>query len=425
MMHKLSRRRIDQIENILIALLACTALFLVGKTGMFQAVTGAENGQGGGIASSGFQGMVLSREMPVRLMTQTSLGRYGVQYDQTAADDLYHSGLDDLLIQTLVAMDDPKTVSQEDWQQAVTQGEGWIYYDFLYNVSFDSKREREGRLFLILAKNGRVEEIYYYNQETEEYYAGRIKEAELSLPKVLNRLTPNDGQFAFEVESLAESLPGYMMILPQTPSCQVYQVTNPLAQLDGATRENLLEKLDFNTRASSVYESADSTVIREGMDTLRLQKDGTVSFHGSDSGDARYQALSQRHTDLQIKAEEILDQIMLDMPGEIQMRCQDVETLADGSVELTFCYLLDGAKVQLWKEGWAARFVFQGANLTSFEICLRQYQGTEKSCAILPETQAAAAAAAMGQKGKELQLCYRDDGSSDEISAGWTVREPG
>ena len=166
-------------------------------------------------------------------------------------------------------------------------------------------------------------------------------------------------------------------------------------------------------------------MIREGAGTLRIQKDGTVSFHGSDSGDARYQALSQRHIDLQIKAEEILDQIMLDMPSEVQMRCQDIETLADGSVELTFCYLLDGAKVQLWKEGWAARFVFQGADLTSFEICLRQYQGTEASCAILPETQAAAAADAMGQKGKELQLCYRDDGSSDAISAGWTVREPG
>ena len=107
------------------------------------------------------------------------------------------------------------------------------------------------------------------------------------------------------------------------------------------------------------------------------------------------------------------------------MLCQNIGTLADGSVELTFCYLLDGAKVQLWEEGWAARFVFQGADLTSYEICLRQYQKTEESCAILPETQAAAAAETMGQKGKELQLCYRDDSSSDQISASWTVREPG
>ncbi len=425
MMHKLSRRRIDRLENILIALLTCTALFLVGKTGMFQAVTGAQYGQGSGMAASGFQGMVLSRETPVRLMAQTDAGRYGIQYDQTAADDLYHSGLDNLLIQSLVDMDKPKAVSEAAWQQAVTQGESWIYYDFLYNVSFDSGKEREGRLFLLLVKNGRVEEVYYYNQETEESYVGRVKESELSLPKVLKRLTPNDAKFVFEREDLAGALPGYMMVLPQVPSCRVYQVANPLAQLDGTTRENLLEKLSFNTRASSVYESADSTVIREGVDTLRIQKDGTVSFHGTESADARYQALSQRQIDLQIKAEEILDQIMLDMPSEVQMRCQSIETLADGSVELTFCYLLDGAKVQLWKEGWAARFVFRGAGLTSFEICLRQYQGTEETCAILPEAQAAAAAEAMGQGGKELQLCYRDDGSSDEIFVGWTVREPG
>lgn len=425
MMHKLSRRRIDQIENILIALLTCTALFLVGKTGMFQTVTGQETGQGGSIAFSGVQDTELSRGTPVRLMTQTVLGRYGVQYDQTAADDLYHSGLDDLLTQTLAAMDDPRTVSQETWQQAIALGENWVYYDFLYNVSFDSKGEEEGRLFLVAAKNGKAEEIYYYNQETGEYYTGRVKDAEIVLPTVLDRLTPTGGQFAFEVESLAGSLPAYMMILPQVPSCSVYQVTNPLAELDGTTQEDLLEKLDFNIRASAIYESADSTVIREGADTLRIQKDGTVSFHGSDSGDARYQALSQGHTDLQAKAEEILDEVMGGIPSEGRMLCQNIGTLADGSVELTFCYLLDGAKVQLWEEGWAARFVFQGADLTSYEICLRQYQKTEESCAILPETQAAAAAETMGQKGKELQLCYRDDGSSDQISASWTVREPG
>lgn len=424
MMEKLSRKRLDRIENILIALLTCTALFLVGKTGLFQAVTGPENGQGGAIAFSGFQGMVLSRETPVGMMTQTAQGRYGVHYDQQAADDLYHSGLDEVLIQSLAAMDDPKPVSQEAWQQAITQAESWVCYDFLYNVAFDSsQREQEGRIFLVTAKDGRVEETYYYNQETGEYAGGRLRDGEIPLPEVLDRLTPNGGQFAFEVEGL--TLPACMMILPQAPACRVYQVSNPLADLDGAARDGLLEKLDFNIRASSVYESADGTVIREGTDTLRLQKDGMVSFHGSDSGDVRYRALSPGHTDLRIKAEEILDQILADIPGDGRMCCQSVEVLDDGSVELTFCCLLDGAEVRLWKEGWAARFVFRGMDLSSFEICLRQYQATETTCAVLPVRQAAAAAEAMGQAGKELQLCYRDDGSGDRLSAVWVVREPG
>ena len=37
--------------------------------------------------------------------------------------------------------------------------------------------------------------------------------------------------------------------------------------------------------------------------------------------------------------------------------------------------------------------------------------------------QAAAAAVAMGQTGKELQLCYLDNGTTPEIAADWTVRE--
>ncbi len=46
MRRKLSRREIDRLENLLILLLVCLALFLIHRTGMFQSVTeqGAEQG---------------------------------------------------------------------------------------------------------------------------------------------------------------------------------------------------------------------------------------------------------------------------------------------------------------------------------------------------------------------------------------------
>ena len=148
-----------------------------------------------------------------------------------------------------------------------------------------------------------------------------------------------------------------------------------------------------------------------------------MSFHGSGSGTARYQAQSQKQADLHIKAQEILGQILSCAPTQGRMRCQSVEALSDGSVQMTFCYMLGGAQVDLWQAGPSARFVFRGADLTSFSVRLRQYQETETACAILPELQAAAAAATMGQAGKELQLCYRDDGGSGRMTAGWTFRE--
>ena len=190
-----------------------------------------------------------------------------------------------------------------------------------------------------------------------------------------------------------------------------------------AAENDLLETMDFNLRTAAVYEAADGTVIQEGSDTLRLQTNGRLSFHGAESGQARYQALSAREKDLQIKAEEILEAVTTDWRGEAGLRCQSIRTLEDGQVELTFCYLLNGTPVQLWDEGWAARFVFSGSDLMSFTICLRRYTGTDQTLQALPERQAAAAASALGQAGKELQLCYLDTGTGEMVTADWTVRE--
>ena len=71
----------------------------------------------------------------------------------------------------------------------------------------------------------------------------------------------------------------------------------------------------------------------------------------------------------------------------------------------------------------SARFLFRDNVVTAYTILLRSYEATEESCSLLPVRQAAAAAAAMGRQGAELQVVYPDDGG-DRISAVWTVREP-
>ncbi|MGM9577859.1 MAG: hypothetical protein ACI3VS_00610 [Evtepia sp.] len=427
MRRKLSRQRLDQLENLLIVLLACSAIFLMGRTGMFQTLAGSTAGQTGTSVYAGDQGVTLSRGNPVGLMVQTQAGRYGVQYDQAQVDSLYSGGLEQMLLRSLTAMEGTKTTTQEAWQQTITQSGSWVYYDFLFDVSLrgqSGQGESAGRLFLITAQNGRVDSISYYEEESGTYYTGRIKDGGITLPSLLYGLPANDGRFAFELPELADLCPGSTMVLNQAPACPVYTSSSSFADLDETARQSLLEKLDFNARAASVYESADGTVIREGADTLRLQKDGTVLFHGAESGEARYQALSQQAWDLQSKAEELLDKLTADLPGEGSLRCQSIQTLEDGQVELTFVYLLDGAWVQLGEEGWAARFCFRDSCLSSFEIRLRQYEKADQLCAVLPLRQAAAAAGALGQSGKELQLCCRDDGSG-QTSTAWVVREPG
>ncbi len=77
--------------------------------------------------------------------------------------------------------------------------------------------EGEARSFLITARNGRADALYYYNEETGDYYMAQLREASLVLPALLEDLVPNGGQFAFENSSLADTLAPYMMLLPQPP----------------------------------------------------------------------------------------------------------------------------------------------------------------------------------------------------------------
>ena len=70
MRRKLSRREIDRLENLLILLLVCLALFLIHRTGMFQSVTEQGSGTGDESLFAGVQDTALSRGTPVRLMVQ-------------------------------------------------------------------------------------------------------------------------------------------------------------------------------------------------------------------------------------------------------------------------------------------------------------------------------------------------------------------
>lgn len=76
--------------------------------------------------------------------------------------------------------------------------------------------------------------LYYYNEETGDYYMAQLREASLVLPALLEDLVPNGGQFAFENSSLADTLAPYMMLLPQPPLCPVYTGANPLDDWDTA-----------------------------------------------------------------------------------------------------------------------------------------------------------------------------------------------
>ena len=411
-------------ENLAIVLLALLAFILAGKTGMLQdtlpTLSGAQTVAGG--YSTG-PAVSLAGGSPVRLMVRNGSGRFGAEYNRDNVDLLYNQGLFDLLDGSLRGMDTPEPVQEEIWQKALTEGENWVFYDFLDAVIFDQRNDQDvgaGRFFLVTEKGGQADQVLYYNEEERTFYRGKLRE-QVNYPSLL--LSSNGAAFAFEKEGGVSSLAPYMMVLNTPPACVVCEAGNPVQNLESDDWMPLVEALDFNAKAASPYTTATGSVIREGADTLRVMNDGTLQFHGSDTGENRYAALSDRVKDLQLKAEEILDAATKTVRGPAALTCRSIRFLEDGQTEILFDYLLDGARVQLWGEGWAARFLFRDNVVTAYTILLRSYKATEESCTLLPVRQAAAAAAAMGRQGAELQVVYPDDGG-DRASAVWTVREP-
>ena len=427
MRRTVNRRTIDRLENLLIVVLLCTALLLVKKTGMLQDVfhwAGDPSTQ----THSGIQDTALSRGTPVKIVVEAHGERYGAQYDQDAVAALYAEGLSKLLTESVAAMERPKEASLDEWKQTVEETDTWVFYDFLYDVAFsgeDKQEEGEARLFFLTINNGWADTVYYYQDKTGHFYKAKIKESGLTLPQRTGTEEKKTFFFSFELPETAELLAPFMVIGDAPPSCPVYTVSNPLQGLDAVGRDRLLELLGFHEQAASFYQSADGEVIQEGSDTLRIQKNGSLVFHGSENGDCRYQALSSRNKDLQIKAEEILRSLRGLWGGAGEMRCQSIDVLPEGEMALSFVYTLDGLPVYLGEDGWSARFVFRGEHLLSYTIYFRQYTAGEETSAVLPERQAAAASQAMGQAGKELQLYYRDDGGTASVQVGWIPREQG
>lgn len=418
------KRNLARAENIAIVALALLALLLAGKTGMLQqtlpVLGGAQTMEGGYTVGPAIS---LAGEAPVRLMLRDREERCGVEYDQTTVDDLYDGGLSDFLDGSLRAMEPPAGIREDAWQETITGADQWVFYDFLYDITFDQQESQgagTGRLFLVTVKGGQADTISFYNETDRSYYSAKVRE-EVDLPALSPE--PNGARFAFEDQSVSQILSPYMMILRQAPACTMYTASDPLLSMDAQGWNDLLESLDFNAKAVSPYTTATGSVIREGADTLRLMNDGAIQFHGSESGENRYVALSSRQKDLQLKAQEILDRATGDLRGPARLCCRSVRTLEDGQTELIFTYVLNGARVQMWGEGWGARFLFRDNVVTAYTILMRGYSDSGLLCPLLPARQAAAAASAMGRRGAELQVTYQDDGGQQSL-ASWTVREP-
>lgn len=95
--------------------------------------------------------------------------------------------------------------------------------------------------------------------------------------------------------------------------------------------------------------------------------------------------------------------------GAARLVLTHVERITGGwAVEFGYC--LDGAAVQVYEEGCAARFLVQNGQIAEITLQARSYEETAESGLVLPRLQAMAAMEAAGLEGRELLLGYQDSG---------------
>lgn len=426
MKNKRRSRLVEWGKNLLILLLALSALYLLGRTQFSDGVADGLRGLLNHSAAdddSAFTQPTAVAVHPVRLAIYQEGLRYGVQYDQEETDAAF-SSLSTLLSEALGSAGAPEAIPERDWRSALCRT--GIYVDFLYPIPLRTLSDWMGegagnsaltgtarRICLAADGDGGVS-LFFINEEDGSYYAcGTTLTRDFHLNAAVAGWSPNGAMFAFEVPEMEELDP--YTLLTTTPRPAVYAVGNPLLE-DSSRVTELLNTLTFHPQGAALDPAAGGQLV-EGNDSLRLSSSGVVTFHTIGDSGFRF-PLPENNTQGALDYVQALAEATVGAwCGEARLCLAGIEEAADG-LEITYQYSLNGAPVALPENFAAARFVISDGVITDFTLYLRSYADTGETSVVLPEVQAAAAMGALDAQGKELTLLYQDSGGA-LVSAGW------
>ena len=440
------RRRnqgVERLKTLLIVLLSLSAVYLTGLALIQNEAASGTQGLLGGLISlfhpthadstlsSDSGGQLTAAARPVRIALYDGENRYAVQYDTTQTDKLYDSvGI--LLGEALTSAARPVSVPEADWRTAL-QSPG-IWFDFLGHIPLETLSAWTGEGSGNTALTGSVRQIavarvdgevrlYYHNESDGLYYACETAVVyEGHMDQLLSGYGGNGTFFVFQLReySVYSGLHPYMLLSAATPTPTVYRASNPLSSLDDTLIGTLQQALSFQT---SYYPIPNGIRIREGQETLEISSTGTVSYSTAEGTASRYPVGSESGYDV-TEIVEATRKMAADTVGSYcaaaRLYLMAVEKTDDG-LEVRYGYSLNGAEVSLPGGGCAAHFTIQDGQITAFTLCFRRYEDAGQTSLVLQERMAAAALDALSPEGRELLLCYRDNGG-ETVQAGWVAK---
>ena len=451
--NKRTRRRrhsgLERLKSLLILLLTLSAVALTYRVLMYSDFAGtAPKGWLGGLLSlfSAEQtpsvsennplGQAGAAAQPVRIAVCDGSDRYAIQYDAAQVERLFDS-VSILLSEALSSAEAPQPVDEAAWRSAL-QAPG-IWLDYLGKIPLEALYAWMGeggrndaltatarQLAVALDEDG-VMRLYYHNEDDGLYYACQTDVTYAGhADELLSGYGRNGLAFVFELgeDSGYTGLDPYVLISTSVPNPPVYRASNPMASADEAMVAALQAAVSFQTSSDSLYQTPDGLRFRIGLETLEIRNDGTVTYHAPADGAARYPIGTEEGYTIS-ELVECTRRLAADTVGRYcgsaRVYLMEVTQSEDGITEVCYGYVLNGSAVLLPEDSCAARFTVQNGQITDYTLRFRSYEETSEHSLLLPERQAAAALDALAPEGRELSLCYTDNGG-DTVQAGWAAR---
>lgn len=412
----MSKKHINAIQNLLIALLAASALFLFlrqqTESHMASYLTSGQTRPG---VSGTAEESLTSVEALVRIAVSGSYGRYGDLHMTSTGDGF--AAIRNLLQEALGSAGTPEPCSETVFRAALDGTS--LYCDWTTPLPLPvvsgfvgasaPAQDLNVRRMVLSAGHDSVTLLL---TDDQQYLRCTTKVSVEALLNFISGVQMENVAFAYELKS-SSTTPysllhtGQLLEYPLLTSASAAQPADPL-----------LSALGFNPNTNSRYTESNGTeVVRDGERTLRIEPDSTLTYDG---GGTSVPELSLSHPvetaeDAVLCAFRSLNQLLSDTDASLCPK--SIRTTQRGWL-VTFDYHVDGVLLRLSSGEPAAIVEVDAAGITAFTLHQRRYAAAENENALLLPLLQALAIASDGQHG-ELSICYVDSGST--ASAEWLV----
>lgn len=421
----MSKKRLrDWMQNLIILLLAFSALFLLTRLFLFQgdlsarlqialtAPPAASARPDGGGSSPRVRSMFSS--VHIMVTGDSQYGRYG-QLCASSGDPLLQQLLP-LFQEALGSAGQVGPASEESLREAL--GSPGLFLDLTSRLPLaavaawlgeDTYFDRTLQAMALTTGGGDSAALFLLDGEDGVFRCSTALPAS-AVQALCESVNANGSYFAFE--SPYDALSPYSILVAQAPVPPGVEAALPA----GYSAYNLLTALDFNAHTNYRYvESSGVEVVEESPRTLRIGPDGAVGYSGGDGVPPALYRTSGPGLTGALEAACRLAEALTEGTGASPLYLCGAEE-REGGFLIRFRYQVDGFPVRLANGDDALEVHTNASAVSAFTYRCRAYTPQEGTSALLPP--AIAAAIAASRPASRISIGYMDGGAGP-LSAQW------